>query len=104
VRKLALAKVEPGMVLAQPVKNDKGIVLAGTGTEITERLIMRFENMGVSVLTVEGDDHLDPAKAAQLRQKIEIRFSLAGKHGLWLDVKNLLLDRLAEKAGDDAAG
>lgn len=92
------------MVLAQPVKNEKGIILAGAGTEITERLLMRFENMGVTVLTVEGDDRLDPAQVAKLREKIEIRFTLAGKRGLWIDVKNLLLDRLAEKAGDDAAG
>jgi hypothetical protein len=54
MQRLPMNLLEPGMVVAKPVTNDKGIVLVSEGTELSDRLITRLENMSVGKVMVRG--------------------------------------------------
>ncbi len=54
MQKLPLDLVRPGMVLEKPVLRDNGLVLVAKGTEISDTLLKRLENMDVKSVTVEG--------------------------------------------------
>jgi len=82
------------MMLAKAVENDKGMVLCGPGTELTDRLLMRFENMQVSTLYIKDEQTVDPSKVTALRDAIEQRFSLVGDCSVCTELKQVLLERL----------
>jgi response regulator RpfG family c-di-GMP phosphodiesterase len=57
--KIEVAQLRPGMVLAEDVLTDRGLVLVGRGTAVTEPLLHRLENFGrlegiTSPVLVEG--------------------------------------------------
>lgn len=54
MQKLSINDIKPGMVLAKPVMNDKGMPLCTEGTELTDKLIDRLREMNISTLTVKG--------------------------------------------------
>ncbi|MFP4084200.1 MAG: hypothetical protein ACLFP9_05780 [Desulfonatronovibrio sp.] len=54
MQKIPLNQARPGMVLEKPVLRDNGLVLVAQGTEISDTLLFRLENMGVESVTVEG--------------------------------------------------
>lgn len=54
MQKIPLNQASPGMVLEKPVLRDNGLVLVAQGTEISDTLLFRLENMGVESVTVEG--------------------------------------------------
>ncbi len=63
---IPLEKAKPGMKLAEDVVNTAGMVLCRSGTELTEALIQRLENMGVEKVLVE-----EPMSAEKTRQLLE---------------------------------
>ncbi|MDP8222979.1 MAG: hypothetical protein P9L99_06440 [Candidatus Lernaella stagnicola] len=97
MRKIPLTQAGAGMVLAQPVVNETGVTLAAVGSELTERLLRRFEKMEIEVVWIESDDPVDKALAEQMKKKIEARFARAGKSTLWQDLKELLLERVDQR-------
>ncbi|MCL4456881.1 MAG: hypothetical protein M1147_10350 [Nitrospirae bacterium] len=52
--KVPANSLKPGMKLSKPVMNDAGMILLGEGTELTNALIERLQNMNVSSVYVEG--------------------------------------------------
>jgi hypothetical protein len=92
-----LKEATVGMVLAQPVTNEKGLTLAAPGTEITDRLLIRFENMNVEAIFVATDDKVDSGKAEAMKKDIEARFSEAGDSDVWKDLKEILLMRVTQR-------
>jgi hypothetical protein len=54
MQKVPITLASPGMVLAKPIMNDKGMPLCAEGTELTEMLIDRLRAMNITVLTVKG--------------------------------------------------
>jgi hypothetical protein len=54
MQRLPINLLEPDMVVAKEVVNDKGIVLVSEGTALTEKLIFRLENMGIKKVMVKG--------------------------------------------------
>lgn len=54
MQKIPLNQARPGMVLEKPVLRDNGLVLVAQGTEISDTLLFRLENMGVESVIVEG--------------------------------------------------
>ncbi len=71
MQKLPIDLVRPGMVLEKPVLRDNGLVLVAKGTEISDTLLKRLENMDVKSVTVEGHPvHIEgevPPKSYQER-------------------------------------
>ena len=66
--KIGKDALEPGMKLAKPVIGQNEMVLMAEGTELTERLIQRLQDMDVEAVFVEGPSEqavpLDEALAA----------------------------------------
>lgn len=67
MQKVPINLVKPGMVLAKPVVNEKGMALCAEGTELTATLIDRLMRMNVSHLTLKGSpvEMGDPGKSVE---------------------------------------
>jgi hypothetical protein len=85
------------MVLAQAVENAKGLTLAAPGTVLTDRLMMRFENMNVAVVWVQEEEKMDGMRAEKMKADLEQRFALAGDSEVWADLKAILLERIERR-------
>jgi len=53
MQRIALAKAKPGMVLAQAVSQPGGLVLVGEGFVLTDTVIDRIRQSGVSAVCIE---------------------------------------------------
>jgi HD-GYP domain-containing protein (c-di-GMP phosphodiesterase class II) len=69
-----LPRVEPGMVLARAVRNDKGQLLIGKDNEITEKNLGKLRQFGVNRVMVEKDQErwLDEEEVNQLTGEYEV--------------------------------
>lgn len=54
MQKVPLSLAKSGMVLEKPVIRENGMTLVGVGTELTDSLLQRLENMGIESIIVEG--------------------------------------------------
>ncbi len=54
MQRLPVNLLEPGMIVARQVLNDKGIVLVNEDAELSDQLIMRLENMKIRQVCVKG--------------------------------------------------
>jgi hypothetical protein len=70
MQKVPITLAAPGMVLAKPIMNDKGMPLCAEGTSLTESLIDRLRAMNITAITVKGHP-LGDAAVKTLDEKIE---------------------------------
>jgi hypothetical protein len=56
VRRLYLSEVYPGDVIAEPVVNDRGMVILPKGAELTALVIGRLQKMSITEIAIEGED------------------------------------------------
>ncbi|NOY53534.1 MAG: hypothetical protein GXP58_07935 [Deltaproteobacteria bacterium] len=54
MQRIRREQAAPGMVLAKRVENERGMTLCKEGTELTDSILLRFENAGIAFLSVEG--------------------------------------------------
>lgn len=54
MQRLPLSYLRPGMKTYEEVVDSQGRVLCGRGIELTEEMLKRFQELGVSYVTVEG--------------------------------------------------
>ena len=81
---VAVAELQPGAVLGQPVYSPRGILLAAAGTVLTATHLATFNSWGVVEVTVVGDESsdqaaapaMDEAQILAIQQLVEDRFSL----------------------------
>ena len=52
---LSLGRLEPGMVLAEPVHNFQGVLLLDAGSTLTGKHIQILKSWGVTKISVEGE-------------------------------------------------
>ncbi len=94
MQKLPVKLITPGMILARDILNEKGIALASAGTEISDKLLFRMENMRIRHAFVKGC----PVQLAQylprsLDEKLadmEIGFMHVGQNDLMRKFRVLL--------------
>ena len=97
---IQLAVAEKGMILAVSVENDSGVVLCAEGTILTDEIIQRFNQMGITEIYVENEDILSQEDYLDLQHKIEQRFVLTSDHHtLPGKLKTVLLKRLEARKG-----
>jgi hypothetical protein len=104
MQKIPINLATPGMKLAKSVANDRGIVLCGPGTELTEEIIARLSNTGAKRITVEGHP-IDTGDAGEsLGQQIDelhARFRKVEGDPLMKKIKNIFLEGLKERANQE---
>ena len=61
--KIAIDKVESGMIVSKPVENDKGMVLLPVGTQLSEALIDRLKKWGVLIINCESTEDLKASES-----------------------------------------
>ncbi len=68
------------MVLAKPVTKDKGMVLVAQGTELTQGILRRLEDMGVQQVVVEGSPVAEDQGGAGLQKKLQRLDAMFRRH------------------------
>ena len=110
MQKIPTKLAAPGMVLAQAVQREDGLVLVGPDTTLTEKLIERFLSSGVASIAVKGSplssqggagdynsilEKLDPMFRHQTNNKF-----MMGLRGI---LKKYFMRKLAESQAAKAA-
>lgn len=106
MQKLPINVVEPGMVLAKPVINEKGMTLCAEGTELTETLIERLRVMNIMTLTVKGHpvDTGAPVKTLEDRlQELKGRFALVEGDPIMDRIREAIAEAIEVQAREDLA-
>ena len=101
---LPLDLLEPGMVVARNVVNDKGMVLVGKNAELTAGTIERLRNQRTKKVAVQGA----PVQLAEYLPKtlerrladLEIGFSLVADNPLMQKFRVLVKAHFIEKGAD----
>lgn len=98
MQRLPLSYIRPGMRTYEEVIDANGRVLCGRGVELTEEHIKRFEDFGVSFVTVEGKPiELPWEKTLEEELKdLEERFEGIRDENL-LEIKRIFKEFLEEK-------
>ncbi len=65
MQKIPIKYAQPGMKLAKPVVNDKGLVLCGEGTILTDNIIASLKRRDITTIYVEGN----PVELPSMRLK-----------------------------------
>ncbi len=72
MQRLPIKLLQPGMIVAREVLNDKGITLVNSETELDEKLIFRMENMHISLVLVQGTPvDLEEFQPVTLQKRID---------------------------------
>ena len=75
MKKVPLHEAVPGMVLAKPVTNASGLVVAAAGLMLDEQLIAHLERMGKAAVHVEGVSGEEASKSLEdLERELNARF------------------------------
>lgn len=104
MKKIPISLATPGMKLARPVTNERGIVLCAPGTELTEEMIARLSGMGAKRIAVEGPpgDTGDVEKSLdQQIDELHTRFRKVEGDPLMRKIKEAFLGRLKERANEE---
>ncbi len=106
MQKIPLKLATPGMKLAKPVMNDRGMTLCGPGTELTEQTIGRLSEMDVKRIAVEGhpiDTGREEKSLSQELDDLDVRFRRVDGDPLMKKIKNAFADVLKERAEQESA-
>jgi hypothetical protein len=79
MKKVPLHEAVPGMILAKPVTNASGLVVAAAGLTLDEQMIAHLERMGKATVHVEGAPGEEAGKSLKdLERELNARFRKAG--------------------------
>ena len=98
MQRLPLSYIRPGMKTFEEVVDAQGRVLCGKGVEISETMLQKFHELGVSYITVEGAPVKLPWEKT-LEEELELlekRFSNVDDEFL-LNVKEIIKEVLTMK-------
>ena len=101
MQKIPLDMAKSGMKLAKDVLTDNGRVLCGQGTELTDSLLSRLDNLGIESITVEGFPVPMPGEEVKplevLIEELEERFKMVTSEPLLMEIKEILKKQLIFK-------
>lgn len=66
--RVPIDKIKPGMKLSRPIVNEMDVVLIGEGVELTDVLIKRIIDMGISSIYIEGTPKPKKPKEEMLKE------------------------------------
>lgn len=103
MQKVPITLATPGMVLAKPIMNDKGMPLCAEDTELTEMLIDRLRAMNIPAVTVKGHPLGDGSQAKGVDEKImeiEERFMLVKGDPIMDRIKEAVISAVKQDAAE----
>jgi hypothetical protein len=99
VRRLYLSEANPGDVIAEPVVNERGMVILPKGAELTAPVIGRLQKMNVTEIAIEGDDpNAPPPKTLdELLADLDARFEGVEDVPLMMEIKEIAREHLVAR-------
>ncbi len=88
-------KLKPGMKLAKPVTNPSGMTLLGEGTELTDELIERLNNMNITSVHIEGASKPQKPKE-ELLAELDARFEKTKDKPYMSTLKKLVREHIED--------
>ncbi len=90
------------MVLAKRVENERGMALCKEGTELTDSILLRFENAGISFITVEGRPVVVEGEKTceEMLHEVERRFAKTVSDPTMLKIREIVLQNLRNRYGE----
>jgi len=106
MQKVPIDLVKPGMILAKPVTNEKGMPLCAEGTELSAKLIERLKKMNVNTLTLKGHplDLGTPEKTKEEKIKdMMARFSRVEGDPIMENLRDAIASAIASDGEEEKA-
>ena len=102
MRLILLDEAKAGDEVAEPVMNERGVVILPKGAKLTQPLIDRMRRMDVTELTVEGSDpNAPPPKTVdELLSELEDRFEGLEDSSLMMSIKRIARQHLLDQKQD----
>ena len=99
MRLIILEEAKVGDEVAEPVKNDRGIVVLPEEAKLTSSLITRLAKMGVKELLVAGDDpNAPPPKTmGELLEALDFRFEGFEQNAMMAEIKRIAQQHLRDR-------
>jgi len=101
IRKISLDQAQPGMILAQQVVRDDGVLLCQKGTELTDGLLKMLERLNYETIQIEAGVTETPAereaRLAREEAELNLRFARVESDPILAELKRVLLKRLKER-------
>jgi hypothetical protein len=96
--RLTVDKLKIGMVLAQDVARDDGVILMGKGSAISEDSISLLERLEIESVVVEGDqfasDEEREAFLKEAEEQMEMRFSRVEDDKVLMAIREMFRKRI----------
>ena len=101
MRQIFLEDATPGDEVAEPVKNDRGMVILPKGAKLSVPMIAKMRRMGVREVVVEGDDpNAPPPKTLdELLADLEFQFEGLEDNKLMMAIKKTAREHLVKRKG-----
>jgi len=100
IKKIPLEKAQPGMILAQQIIRDDGVLLCQKGSELTGSLLKMLERLNYETVQIEvGATETSEEQAARLAKEeaeLQDRFVKVESDPVLAELKRVLLKRLKE--------
>ena len=102
MRQVYLSEAQPGDVVAEPVVNDRGMVILPKGAELTKAVIGRLQKMNVVELVVEGEDpNAPPPKTLEEQlEELEERFEGLDGNRVMMEIKSIAREHLVARKAE----
>jgi hypothetical protein len=99
VRRLYLSEAQAGDVVAEPVVNERGMVILPKGAELTVPVIGRLQKMNVTEVAVEGEDpNAPPPKTLEeLLEELDERFEGLEGIRVMAEIKEIAREHLVAR-------
>ncbi|MEW5725964.1 MAG: hypothetical protein AB1896_22845 [Thermodesulfobacteriota bacterium] len=101
MKKIPLDQARPGMILAQKLVREDGVLLAQKGAALTEGLLRVLERLSYETVPVESGSTESPeeraARLAAQEAEIEVRFARVAADPVLVELKAALLARLRQE-------
>ena len=99
MRQIFLDDAKAGDEVAEPVKNERGMVILNKGSRLSPSLIDRMRRMGVRELVVEGDDpNAPPPKTLdELLEELDVRFEGLDRNRVMMTIKRIAREHLVDR-------
>ncbi len=106
MQKIPVKLATPGMVLAQAVQREDGLVLVGPGTTLTEKIIERLLSSGVASIAVKGNPVATEGGAGDysaLLEKLDPMFRHQTNDKFMMGIRGILKKYFAAKLAESQA-
>ena len=100
IKKISIKQAEPGMILAQEIVRDDGVLLCQKGAELSDTLLKMLERLNFETVQIEvGSTETPEERAERLagdEAEITYRFSRVESDPVLAELKRILIERLRQ--------